>query len=215
MLTRNEKLIFDVDSLLKGFITSKKSTPVKLYSTITILSCFGIVIIMDVKELLKFVDESLFAKTGKRLNDLQRQVIEGVLNHQKYVDIAESFERSEGHVKDAGYKLLQMLSEIFEEPVTKGSLKSVLERQRSNVTVNVGDGNVGNIGHISHCVNFNSDSKLKANQVPLEKPNSQKEKQIAKIKKLRDLGLTDSEIIELLEIPLELIKSIDSDEFPN
>ena len=164
---------------------------------------------MDIKELLKFVDESMFAKTGKRLNDLQRKVIEGALNHQKYVDIAESFEKSEGHVKDTGYELLQMLSDIFEEPVTKGNIQSVLERQRSNVTVNVGDGNVGNIGHISHCVNFNSDRPSPTlNKVPLEKPNSQKEKQISKIKRLQDLGLTEDEIVELLEIPLELVKSV-------
>jgi hypothetical protein len=167
---------------------------------------------MDVKELLKFVDESMFAKTGKRLNDLQRQVIEGALKHQKYGDIAESFERSEGHVKDTGYELLQMLSEIFEEPVKKGNLKSVLERQRSNVTVNVGDGNVGNFGHINNCVNFNSDSKPKTNQVPLEKPDFQREKQIGKIKKLRDRGLTDDEIAELLEIPLELLTSTNLEE---
>jgi hypothetical protein len=167
---------------------------------------------MDVKELLKFVDESMFAKTGKRLNDLQRQVIEGALKHQKYGDIAESFERSEGHVKDTGYELLQMLSDIFEEPVKKGNLKSVLERQRSNVTVNVGDGNVGNFGHINNCVNFNSDSKPKTNQVPLEKSDSQREKQIAKIKKLRDRGLTDDEVAELLEIPLESITAINLEE---
>jgi uncharacterized protein YutE (UPF0331/DUF86 family) len=166
---------------------------------------------MDIKELLKFVDESMFAKTGKRLNDLQRQVIEGALNHQKYVDIAESFARSEGHVKDTGYELLQMLSEIFEEPVTKTNLKSVLERQR-DISFNIGDGNLGNnVSHVIGCVNFNSD-RPKSEQVPLEKPNSQKEKQIAKIKKLQDLGLTDPEIAELLEIPLELVKSINSDE---
>ena len=163
---------------------------------------------MDVKELLKFVDESMFAKTGKRLNDLQRQVIEGALNHQKYVDIADGFERSEGHVKDTGYELLQMLSDVFEEPVKKGNLKSVLERQRSTVTVNVGDGNVGNIGHIRNCVNFNSDrNKPKSDQVPLEKPDSQQDKQISKIKRLQDLGLTHDEIAELLEIPLESIAS--------
>ena len=57
---------------------------------------------MDINEFLKFVDESMFAKTGKRLNDLQRKVIEGALNYQKYGDIAESFEKSEGHVKDIG-----------------------------------------------------------------------------------------------------------------
>jgi hypothetical protein len=146
---------------------------------------------------------------NERLNDLQRQVIEGALKHQKYVDIAESFERSEGHVKDTGYELLQMLSDVFEEPVSKGNLKSVLERQKSNVTVNVGDGNVGNFGRISNCVNFNSDRpKPKSDRVPLEKPDSQQNKQIFKIKKLQDLGLTNEEIAELLEIPLESIESL-------
>lgn len=166
---------------------------------------------MDIKELLKFVDESMFAKTGKRLNDLQRQVIEGALKHQKYGDIAESFEKSEGHVKDTGYDLLQMLSDIFEEPVKKGNLKSVLERQK-NLNINVGDGNFENTGNIVNCVNFNSDSKPKANQVPLEKPDSQREKQIVKIKKLRDRGLTNDEITELLEIPLESITGANLEE---
>jgi hypothetical protein len=101
-----------------------------------------------------------------------------------------------------------MLSDIFEEPVSKGNLKSVLERQKSNVTVNVGDGNVGNIGHINHCVNFNSDRpSSRSNEIPLENPDSQQNKQISKIKKLQHLGLTDDEIVELLEIPLELVKS--------
>jgi hypothetical protein len=164
---------------------------------------------MDIKELLKFVDESMFTKTGKRLNDLQRQVIEGALKHQKYVDIADGFDRSEGHVKDTGYELLQMLSDVFEEPVSKGNLKSVLERQKSNVTVNVGDGNVGNFGRISNCVNFNSDRpKSTSNKVPLENTTSQQNKQISKIKKLQDLGLTNEEISELLEIPLESIESL-------
>jgi hypothetical protein len=129
------------------------------------------------------------------------------------VDIAESLERSEGHVKDTGYELLQMLSEIFEEPVSKGNLKSVLERQRSNVTVNVGDGNVGNFGRISNCVNLNSDRpKSISNKTPLEKPDSQQNKQISKIKRLQDLGLTNDEIAELLEIPLELIVSVNLEE---
>ena len=160
---------------------------------------------MDINELLKFVDESMFAKTGKRLNDLQRKVIEGALNYQKYVDIADGFERSEGHVKDTGYELLQMLSEVFEEPVTKGNLKSVLERQR-NVNLSFGDRSVG---QVIGCVNYDFDrSKPKSDQAPLEKPDSQQNKQISKIKKLQDLGLTNDEIVELLEIPLEVIESL-------
>ena len=65
---------------------------------------------------------------------------------------------------------------------------------------------------LSNCVNFNIDSKSKSNQVPLEKTDSQREQQIAKIKKLRDRGLTDDEIAELLEIPLESIIGINLEE---
>ncbi|NUN64392.1 hypothetical protein HCU40_06445 [Pseudanabaena biceps] len=63
---------------------------------------------------------------------------------------------------------------------------------------------MGNIADVIHCINFNSDrAKPKSDQVPLEKPDSQQNKQISKIKKLQDLGLTDDEIAELLEILLE------------
>jgi len=166
---------------------------------------------MDINELLKFVDESMFAKTGKRLNDLQRKVIEGALNYQKYGDIADVFEKSEGHVKDVGYELLQTLSDVFEEPVKKTNLKSVLERQ-SNIQVNIGDG-FENTANTINCVNFNSDRPSpKANQIPLEKPDSQQNKQISKIKRLQDLGLTNEEIAELLEIPLESITSVNLEE---
>jgi hypothetical protein len=83
----------------------------------------------------------------------------------------------------------------------------------SNVTVNVGDGNVGNFGRISNCVNFNSDHiKSTSDQAPLEKPDSQQNKQISKIKRLQDLGLTNEEIAELLEIPLESITGTNLEE---
>jgi len=170
---------------------------------------FGwLVLNMDIKELLKFVDESMFDKSGKRLNDLQRTVIEGALNDQKYVDIADTFDRSEGHVKDVGYELLQKLSDIFEEPVSKGNIKSVLERQRS-INFNVSDGSIGNVGDVINCVNFNSNQpKIEPDKVPLEKTDAQRDKQISKIKKLREAGFADDAISELLEIPLELVESV-------
>jgi len=163
---------------------------------------------MDISELLKVVDETMFARTGKRLNDLQRKVIEGALNHQKYVEIADVFGKSEGHVKDVGYELLQMLSDVFEEPVSKGNLKSVLERH-GDINFKVGDGSFGNIGHVIGCVSFNSNEpKTESDKVPLEKTDAQRDKQISKIKKLREVGFTDDAISELLEIPLELVESV-------
>ncbi|WP_445174049.1 hypothetical protein [Microcoleus sp.] len=43
---------------------------------------------MNVQESLPFVDEVVFAKTNKHLDDIQVGVIEGVLKPQKYGDIA-------------------------------------------------------------------------------------------------------------------------------
>ncbi|WP_325315940.1 MULTISPECIES: hypothetical protein [unclassified Microcoleus] len=37
-------------------------------------------LVMNTADILEFVDEALNAKTGKHLNDLQRKIIEGILN---------------------------------------------------------------------------------------------------------------------------------------
>jgi len=107
---------------------------------------------MQVHELLQLVDEAVYLNTGKRLNDLQRGVIEGTLKYQKYADIAENCGCSAGHAKDIGYELLQMSSDIFDEPVDKSNLKSVLERQR-NVNISlVNNSNIFGNG----CINIGS-----------------------------------------------------------
>ncbi|MCC5639345.1 hypothetical protein LC593_26685 [Nostoc sp. CHAB 5844] len=118
---------------------------------------------MQVHELLQFVDEAVYTKTGKHLNDLQRGVIEGTLKYQTYSDIADICGCSPGHAKDVGYELLQMLSNIFDEPVDKGNLKSVLERQRS-INISLGENSTIN-SNIVGCINFNSKQpKIKPNK---------------------------------------------------
>jgi len=108
---------------------------------------------MQVHELLQLVDEAVYLNTGKRLNDLQRGVIEGTLKYKKYADIAENCGCSAGHAKDVGYELLKMLSDIFDEPVDKSNLKSVLERQ-GNVNLFLGDKSINQ--NIIGCINIGS-----------------------------------------------------------
>jgi len=43
---------------------------------------------MDSPEILQFVDEAVYTNTGKRLNNLQRRIIAGILNRQRYADVA-------------------------------------------------------------------------------------------------------------------------------
>ncbi len=156
---------------------------------------------MQVQELLQLVDEAVYLNTGNHLNDLQRGVIEGTLKYQKYADIAENCGCSAGHAKDVGYELLKMLSDIFDEPVDKSNLKSVLERQ-GNVNISLGDNHSNNIfgkGNIK--------VSCKQPKTKLDKNNSSNSKlkqrknnktQIEKIDKLRYFGLNDEQIAEVL-----------------
>lgn len=167
---------------------------------------------MDIKEVLEFIDEMIASKTGKHLNDLQRKVIEGALNHQKYADIADHNGKSEGHIKDVGYEVLQLLSNIFDEPVTKFNLQSVLER-KGNFNLSFGEqGNINSSvnGHVIGCINFGKDeSNNNANKNKLKTTRRRKSKKITKIQKLKEKGLSDEEIADILEIDLALIKDID------
>ena len=168
---------------------------------------------MQVNELLQLVDEAVYLNTGKRLNDLQRGVIEGTLKYQKYADIAENCGCSAGHAKDVGYELLKMLSDIFDEPVDKSNLKSVLERQ-GNVNISL----VNNSSNIfgNGCINIGSKQpktkpdKSHSGNSKLKQRNKNKT-QIEKISKLRYFGLNDEQIAEVLELPLEVIKQVVSE----
>jgi len=162
--------------------------------------------LMDIHEVLQFVDKVVYAKTGKRLNDLQRGIIEGTLKQQKYSEIADTYRLTQGHVKDVGYELLQMLSETFDEPGDKGNLKSVLERQ-DNLNISFGNSNI--IGYINVC----SDRPTATPDENQPKtPDFQQAKDEAKIEtigKLRLFGLSDEQIAEVLRLTLEEVQQVD------
>ncbi|MEI6443838.1 MAG: hypothetical protein WCO29_12125 [Nostocales cyanobacterium ELA583] len=89
-----------------------------------------------------------------------------------------------------------MLSNIFDEPVDKGNLKSVLERQ-GNVNIFLGDKSINQ--NIIGCMNINSNRPKRK----LDK------KRVEKIEKLRQLGLTDQEIVEISELSLEVVQEVE------
>jgi formylglycine-generating enzyme required for sulfatase activity len=78
---------------------------------------------------LEMVDEEVFSKTGKSLNDLERLVVQGTFANQTYEEIAASAAAySVHHLKNVGIKLWKVLSEVFGEKVTKRNLQNVLEQ---------------------------------------------------------------------------------------
>lgn len=164
---------------------------------------------MQVHELLQFVDDAVYHKTGKHLNDLQHGVIEGTLKYQTYSEIADTYACSPGHAKDVGYELLQMLSDIFDEPVDKSNLKSVLERQ-CNINICLVE-NSRIDSNIIGCINFGyKQPKIKSNKNNSDSSNSQQRSDNqTKIDKLRQFGLNDEQIAEALELPLKVVKQVD------
>nr|CAD5931983.1 hypothetical protein NO713_01349 [Planktothrix pseudagardhii] len=160
----------------------------------------------------QFVDEIVYAQTGKHLNDLQQGIIEGTLNRQKYSDIAKNYGFTTAHTKEVGYKLWKMLSDIFDEPVDKKNLESVLKRKSNHKTV-FGNKITNNIISCS-CINFGSEQPNPSSVIN-QHENSEFEKncnnsiRVALINKLRKFKLSDEQISEVLELPLGIVKQID------
>ena len=164
---------------------------------------------MNIGELLEFVDTSMYAKSGKHLDDLQREIIKGVLDRQKYADIAASYNLSESHVRDVSYELLQMMSNTFNETILKGNLESLLERQ-GNINLSLGDRSINS--HIIGYIDFGSDRNENSTEKnPLETSNFSASLINIKntVKKLRQRGLSDEEIADILDLPSEVIKKLE------
>jgi len=171
---------------------------------------------MDSPQILQFVDEAVYTNTGKRLNNLQRRIIAGILNRQRYADVAETYGYSSQHVKKASHELLQMLSEVFGEQVKKSNLESVLERQINQNITTLGNKNNQKIIGISYINNCPTPSTPTPDQSQPENPDlqqkSKNQTKIETIDKLRQFGLSDEQIAEALDIPLELVKQVDLEE---
>ncbi|MEG4852806.1 hypothetical protein QUB10_18195 [Microcoleus sp. B5-D4] len=170
---------------------------------------------MDSPQILQFVDRAVWAKTGKHLNNLQRGIIAGILKRQRYADVAETYGYSSQHVKKASHELLQMLSEVFGEPVKKSNLESVIERQ-INQNITLGKNNKFQNNRISYVNNCSTPSTPTPDESQPETADLQEESKnqtkIETIDKLRQFGLSDEQIAAALDIPLEQVKQVDLEE---
>jgi flagellar biosynthesis GTPase FlhF len=84
---------------------------------------------MNVEAALILVDREVYRQTNKHLTDLQQAVITSVLLGHKYLEIADEYGCTEGHVKDTGYLLWKLLAQAWGEKVTKSNLRSLVKRQ--------------------------------------------------------------------------------------
>ncbi|HIK29984.1 MAG TPA: AAA-like domain-containing protein [Oscillatoriales cyanobacterium M59_W2019_021] len=81
---------------------------------------------MNGREALEFIDRLVFDRTGKYLNDLEREIVVGTWDGKKYEEIYPL--NPQYLEKDVGYKLWKKISLVLGEKVTKKKIKGALER---------------------------------------------------------------------------------------
>jgi hypothetical protein len=106
---------------------------------------------MNLKKMLKFVDDIVFAKTGQHLDDLQEAVLQGTLERETYKQIAKEFDCSESRIREIGSELWQILSEEFGEDVSKTNFRSAIKRFQVSNSSNFAQGDVVTIGSFNTC----------------------------------------------------------------
>ncbi|CBN58189.1 MULTISPECIES: NB-ARC domain-containing protein [Kamptonema] len=83
---------------------------------------------MELEESVKWIDDEIFAKTGKRLDSLQISILEATSQGKKYPEIAEDYKFSNDHVRKAAWKLWKLLSDVLGENVSQSNFRSFLKR---------------------------------------------------------------------------------------
>ena len=102
---------------------------------------------MDIEEALELADHLTFTTTGKQLDSLQKSILRGAWDNQKYREIAQHNHRSEKYVKEAGFKLWKLLSVALGEDFHKSNFRSRFEKWIAS-----------NISNSGNCVQIGNDN---------------------------------------------------------
>ncbi|NET80321.1 hypothetical protein [Okeania sp. SIO1F9] len=175
---------------------------------------------MDWQAVLNSIDELVFQQTGKHLNNLQMGILKGVLNNEKYREIAEKYKCSNGHVKDEGYELWQVLSEIFGERLNKSNFVATVERlgfANSQHQIIVNPVQIGNLNLFPNsetaeleninAANTQSNYKKTTSCQPIVE-NVLYVTKLNTVSKLIKLGLTAEQVAEVVDLPLNEVQKL-------
>lgn len=92
---------------------------------------------MPVTEILQLVDRLVFKQTGNHLNNLQKNVVQGIWQGKTYAEMAKEFGyHSENHIGNVSRELYKILSEQLGEDVNKSNFCSTIERLKNSYSPN-------------------------------------------------------------------------------
>ncbi|MDQ2098580.1 MAG: NB-ARC domain-containing protein [Tychonema bourrellyi B0820] len=135
---------------------------------------------MDVKELSKWTDEQVFAKTGQHLDSLHKSILESVLQRQSFHKIAGNNGYSYDHVKKEGAKLWKLLSAVFSEEIEQKNVRSILENQAGSTIYSFGNSSliISNHNINKNHVNICRENPQSLEDIEKRSPSSQVQNQL-------------------------------------
>lgn len=161
---------------------------------------------MDVQEMLKYMDELVFAQTGQHLDSLQAAILKGVLNGQKYAEVAEEYNCTSGHAKDEAYELWRILSKALGEDLNKSNVRATVERLgvANSYSHLVNPVQVGSINLCSKSSKTDEvdDFELVGGTTVSPVQAARRSVKLETVPQLVKLGLTAEQIAQALELPL-------------
>ncbi|MFB2970762.1 NB-ARC domain-containing protein [Aerosakkonema sp. BLCC-F183] len=127
---------------------------------------------MPVTEILQWVDQLVFKQTGNHLNNLQKNVVQGIWEGKTYAEIAKEFGyHSENHIGNVSRELYKILSNQLGEDINKSNFCSTIERLKnsfnwpnSSQVICIGNNSSFNVCPLNQKNNSNSN---KDNQINL------------------------------------------------
>ncbi|HIK09201.1 MAG TPA: hypothetical protein IGS52_02860 [Oscillatoriaceae cyanobacterium M33_DOE_052] len=172
---------------------------------------------MDWQAVLQTIDELLFQQTGKHLDNLQREILQGVLNGEKYREIAQRYKCTPGHVKDEGAELWHILSEVFGEELNKSNFSATVERLG---IANYQSPIIGNHVRVNNINLFSNSETAELDKTEAVNPESNEENfspgnavdkvlqtKLKTVERLAQLGLNTEQIAEAVDLPLSEVKA--------
>lgn len=107
---------------------------------------------MDVQEVLKLADELAVDKTGKYLDDIQKDTLRGIWERKKYLEIAKASNCSETHIKKVASKLFRLFRDrLTDKKLKKTNFRATMERYEISHSSNFLNLNFVEQGSINFC----------------------------------------------------------------
>lgn len=122
---------------------------------------------MNIEDIIKLVDSLVFEYSNKHLGNLEQCILKETLTGEKYSNIADRCNCTEGYVKTVASDLWKKLSQQLGEEIKKSNFRATMERLQFSFVSSKFDGDFIGSNNIKIC-NENS----KANQL-FSKNNSQ------------------------------------------